>query len=288
MNEYWREIFGWSVSRQSIWDECERKYYFNYIGKFEGPRDDFERARINFLSKKLKKFVFTEGELIHKAIEFQINQHYVGREVSEESAKSLFIHELDKIRKRPEDHIVETKNRLVIEDSKFDEMQEDGLEQLDNFFKIIWPIYKKLEYLKHERVDSFYIDGIKVWVKADLVTKTNDGTVVITDWKTGKEWGDIGESPQMSTYVLWAMDYYNLPLEKIKAEIAYLRTNKIVTVEKSEEQLEKIRNMIKLKSLEMLDVSSLGDLPPDPIESKCKVCNFLTICEDGKSVVAIE
>lgn len=284
MNEYWRENFGWSVSRQSMWAECKRKYYFNYIGKFEGPRGDFEGMRVKFLSK-LKKFVFIEGELIHKAIESQINQHYVGREVSEESAKNLFINELNKIRKRTENCIAEVKNGETIENSKFDEIQEDGLEQLDNFFKIIWPIYKKLKYLNHEHVDSFYIDDIKVWVKADLVTKTDGGTVVITDWKTGKEWGDIKENPQMSTYILWAMDYYDLPLEKIKAEIAYLRTNKIITTERSDKQLEEVRNMIKSKSLEMLNVSSLDELPPDPSESKCKVCNFLTVCKDGKSVV---
>ena len=125
-------------------------------------------------------------------------------------------------------------------------------------------------------------------MKADLVTRTEDGTVVITDWKTGKEWGNVEESPQMSTYILWAMDYYDLPLAKIKAEIAYLRTNKIITMERSDKQLEGVRNMIKLKSLEMLSVSSLDELPPDPGESKCKVCNFLTVCEDGKSVVDIE
>ena len=89
MNEYWREIFGWSWSRQRTWDVCKLRYYYSYIGKWEGFKGDLNRERLQWLSKKTD-WVMLEGELIHEAIESQVNQWAIGRPVSKTAATFFY------------------------------------------------------------------------------------------------------------------------------------------------------------------------------------------------------
>ena len=286
MNTYWKRVFGWSKSRESMWRECRLSYYYNYIGKWEGYKGDPAREELTRLAN-LRKFVFWKGELIHKSIENQVTQHAIGRNVSEEAAKNYFVREVEAVRQNPGDIITEVANGFRIEDSKFEEMKADGLRQLANFFRVIWHNYKDLKHLRHEELDFFSIDDIKVWAKLDLVTQTPDGTIVITDWKTGKKgWEDVSESLQMSVYILWAMEHYKVPLDKVMAELVYLQACKTEPTGRSEEQLERIKGNIVRSAREMFAVSSEADFPPDPQPRRCKECNFATYCVDGREILS--
>lgn len=287
MNEYWKEIFGWSWSRQKTWDACRLRYYYSYIGKWEGFKGDTNRERLQWLSRKTAQYML-EGQLVHEAIRSQINQWAIGRPINREAAKRLYEYELNRVRKSPRDFLINEINGFPINDEKYDKWLDDGLLLLDNFFDIIWPNYDKYKYVQHEDFDSFKIEGIKVWTKVDLVTKMEDGTIMITDWKTGKVDEDAEENRrQLLGYALWAMEKFGVDESLVHAEVRFLRDpgGNPRPIKASKDELEKFRAFILENAKEMLSVKSPADFPPNPSERMCQECAFATVCPEGASFV---
>lgn len=285
MNDYWREVFGWSVSRQGLWDECMLAYYYRYIARWEGHKGDPFRERMRFLGA-LKKLVFVKGQYIHDAIQSQVDHRYMGRPVNAEAAQNLYRMSIEKVMRYPKQHLVEAFNGIGVEDEEFANLLEQGREQLERFFSVIWPSYDELEYLRHERFDSFELRGVKVNVKIDLASRNDRGEVVITDWKTGKEWGEPSENLQMSTYIMWACHMFKVPLERVKGEIVYLSSGKHVPTIRDQAQVDEAAGLIQSGARDMLSVKGTTDLPGSPSPDRCQVCNFATYCPHGKEVLA--
>ena len=285
MNTYWRKIFGWSKTRQALWDTCRLAYYYHYIGKWEGFPGDPQRERLQRLSK-LKKFVFWKGELIHEIIRNQIALFSRREPFLEEGAKKYFEQQIEEVKKYPGSVITEVVNGLTIDDGRFETVRSDGLQQLDTFFRSVWPRYSDRSVLECERLNSFQVDGTKVWAQVDLVTQGKDEKIVITDWKTGDEkWVEIEGDEQMSVYVLWAMDNFKLPVTEISAEFVFLRSGESKLIPKTAEQLETFKRSIIDRARAMFAVQSGEDFPPDPVERKCIECNFATLCPEGRKFI---
>jgi len=285
MNTYWREIFGWSKTRQALWDECKRAYYYHYIGKWEGFRGDRKRERLQRLSK-LKKFIFWKGELIHEVIRNQVTLFSANKPFLQEGAKKYFVQQVEEVRRHPEGSITEAVNGHIVSDERFEAAQTDGLRQLDNFFGLVWPRYRERRLLEYERLTFFEVRGTKVWVRVDLVTQTDDEKVIITDWKTGDErWMDVESDEQMGVYIMWAIDRFDVPLTQISAEFVFLRSGESLSVIRTQQQLEDLKEAISIRAKEMLAVQTEADFPPSPEERKCYECNFATICPEGKQSI---
>lgn len=283
MNDYWRKVFGWSASRQRTWDQCRRKYYYSYIGKWEGFKGDLNREKLQWLNRK-KCWYMVEGSLIHEAIEGQINQWAVGRPVSKEAARNLFSFRLREIRTAPREFLVDEINGSHIDAEKFERCSRSGTELLDRFFDIIWPNYEPLDYVRHEEFDSFDVDGVRIWTKVDLVTKMSDGTIVVTDWKTGKPGESEENEDQLATYILWAMSKFHVDVGSVRGEIRYLKdpSGKPMLVQADRTQLQRLKDTIASGSRMMLSVASAADFPSTPSDKACVQCQFATICPDGQ------
>ena len=162
--------------------------------------------------------------MVHQAIESQIAQHSIGRPVSTEAAQRLFRFKLKQITGDPHAFIVEKINGTDVPDGLFEAIEEEGVELLEIFFEIIWPNYEGFRYEQHERFERFKIDDILVYLKVDLVSTLDDGTVIVTDWKTGKL-QELGEEQkkQILVYLMWAMSRYDVRPDRVKAEIRPLR-----------------------------------------------------------------
>lgn len=287
MNTYWRKIFGWSKTRQALWDECRLAYYYHYIGKWEGFPGDPGRERLQRLSK-LKKFLFWKGELIHEVIRNQVALHSQNKPLLEDGARKYFVQQVEEIRQHPKSLITEAVNGLTLDDDRFETVRSDGLKQLDNFFSIIWPQYRDRPLLEYEKLNSFQARGTKVWVQVDLVTQIDGEGIVITDWKTGDErWLDSSTDEQMAVYILWAIDHYSIPHSRVSAELVFLRSAESKSIEKSEDSLEELKKSISLRAQKMLSVQNESDFPPNPAERRCLECNFATVCPSGKQSIPL-
>lgn len=281
MNSYWRKKFAWSNSRHNAWHECKKQFYFNYIKCWDGLGPDKGRDLIWDL-KKLQKIPFLKGHLIHEAIKLQISNHSAGRGASAELATKFFSSRFDNSLKLGGSVIAEFANGFPPGSDEIRKIREDGISQLENFFSVIWPNYQQVKLLGHEGEMKFSVEEIPVSGRYDLFSESN-GNYVITDWKTGSEgFDDISESTQMGVYILWASAEKKIPLDRIKAEIVYLRTGNMEVTGRTEHQIDELKEFIKHDSGEMLAIKSETDFPASPSRKRCIGCNFLTICNEGK------
>ncbi len=286
MNEYWREIFGWSWARQRMWNECRLRYYYAYIGKWEGFKGDPNREKLHWLRHKTAWFML-EGQLVHEAIQSQINQWAIGRDVNKDAARNLFVYRLNEISANPHDFIIDEVNGSPVVRDHIDGLRKDGLGLLDVFFDIIWPNYSGYEYAQHEDFDSFDIDGIKVWTKIDLVTRMKNGTIVVTDWKTSKSGEETkANRSQLLGYILWAMQKFGVDESKVRAEVRYLREPAAQGIlDASKKELAEFRSFIAQNAKNMLAVKSAADFPASPSDRVCKICAYATVCPEGMQFV---
>ena len=154
---------------------------------------------------------------------------------------------------------------------------------LDNFFDIVWPNFKDLEYLRHEKFDAFKIQDLTINLKIDYLTKSKGEVIVVSDWKTGKEntYGGVTEL-QMATYILWVMSHYQKPPEEIRGEFIYLSSGKMRPFQMGFDQLEKIKNFIVEDSTKLNKSYEFSNFTTDPSKEKCHSCQFGSICSDSK------
>jgi hypothetical protein len=51
-----------------------------------------------------------------------------------------------------------------------------------------------------------------------------DGTLVLTNWKTGRDDDEYETELQMAAYVLWEKEYYRKSADEISTELVFLKT----------------------------------------------------------------
>jgi len=270
----------WSFSKHQLLNYCNRAYYYRYIGTALKSSPDFDVSKIKRLKGLNSKYVI-QGSLVHEAIEDQITQHYLHRDINQESAKEKYFKRLNGFQATADDMILQYFNGEQKDPAFFDTIRTSGVEMLDTFFTIVWPNLKPLEYLSHEKFDRFMIGDIPVTVKLDYITKNNDGGLVLSDWKTGKERKE--SNIQLGAYVLFAMGQYGKTADDVFSEIIYLGSSgKSRPYKFSSDQLDEIKEIV-ISDFEIMNASyEMDKFPPDPSPRKCVNCQFATVCPDSR------
>jgi hypothetical protein len=170
-------------------------------------------------------------------------------------------------------------NGEKIPNSFFDYIEQNGRTCLHTFFGK-WPDYAGRECLRHETFDHFSIGDVGVTVKVDFATKMPDGTLVLTDWKTGRDDDEYETELQMKTYVLWAMQYYKMRPDDIRTELVFLKTGKTKPYSFFWEQLFELQTMIPQEFTDMNTSYEYGDFPARPSQRECLGCKFAEVCPE--------
>jgi CRISPR/Cas system-associated exonuclease Cas4 (RecB family) len=280
LEDWFFKFNSWSFSRHQLLNYCKRAYYYRYIGSALKSSKVLDIEKIKRLKGLDSKFVI-QGKLIHEAIEDQITEHYLGRNVNQKSAQEKYLKRLNAFQITADDMITEYFNGEKRDPAFFDSIRTSGVEMLDTFFKIVWPNLKPLEYLSHEQFDNFTIETVPVTVKLDYITKNNDGRLVLSDWKTGKERRE--SNLQLGAYVLFAMQKYNKAPEDIFSEIIYLGSSGRNRPHSfSPDQLDEVKEII-ISDFERMNASyEMDSFPADPSPKKCMNCPFASLCPDTR------
>ena len=139
-----------------------------------------------------------------------------------------------------------------------------------------------------EDLEEFEFEGAKIYVKLDFARR-KDGLIEIIDWKTGKE-SESEPTVQIGAYAIYAMQKWNVPLEKIRAYLVYL-TNPVPALREQplSETLIRETQQTMLKS-----IADMRALLSDPVRNVpkdraqfaftenvrlCGNCNFYKMCE---------
>lgn len=280
----WKGRYGWSISSDRLWNSCRRAFFFRYVSNWQPPGEFPPADQIKRL-KDLTGLQLLEGRLVHEAIENAVQQHRLGRKILLEPMLSFYEAQWRAFSESPAQNLTEGFNGMTVSEEFLEFVLADGKRQLERFVRIIWPQVRDLEYLEHEEFENFYIDDLKVHVKVDLVTRSGDGTIVITDWKTGQEYTPDKDDIQLAVYGLWASSKFEVPLERVKLELAYLRTGRSIPVELRSDIIRDVTEAVLASSAEVLAADDLEDFPTSPYPERCLSCPFASVCPDGTATL---
>jgi CRISPR/Cas system-associated exonuclease Cas4 (RecB family) len=138
-------------------------------------------------------------------------------------------------------------------------------------------------WVTQETLDSFTLEGQKVWVSLDLAVRERD-MMYIYDWKTGRE--RVADKVQLAVYALFATKKLNASLLELTLRDFYLESGKVVSVEMDSETVDKTTSLIgssieaMLESLDdpIANKASRDRFPLTDRTETCRQCPFKSVC----------
>jgi hypothetical protein len=245
--------FGWSISRESLFEDCRRKYYFHYYLSWEGWKNTASPLRREaFRLKRLVSLPLWRGQLVHyvttKVLESMRRKGRIppAEEVTKYT-KERFQRQLDFSRRRL--YLTKPKKSgdklnidwlALFEHEYGRELSEESVERtLDESVRGVeclldspivgiisktdpahW-IIENIDLAEFAQVFDF--EGARVFAKTDFIFTGNDGSFNIVDWKTfrKKDEADAEDEEgkagvQLGVYGYYAANVLGKPIEKVR------------------------------------------------------------------------
>ncbi len=271
--------FGYSISRESMFDECPRRYYFHYYLSWRGwERTAPAVVREAFKLKRLVSTALWRGQLVHYIASKVLQSMKVKGRVPDRGDVTSYM--LDLFRKQltfsssgrylsePKKRgnrlriewlaLFEHEYRIDIPDERIEQAKRECIECIENLFECSIldriggsdPASWTIEDLDHaEFSQSFMLDGVKIFAKTDFMYRGNDGTFNIIDWKTNRRTGSgsAGRARvQLGIYAFHAREMLGQSLETIRLyEVNLLQGGRIIEHAADEEALEAASDHIR-------------------------------------------
>lgn len=288
--------FSWSKSRDAKFRECLRAYWFHYYGAWGGwSADAPERARTLYRLKNLRSRWMWAGDVVHRCIERALTNLRRGIEpLAPDAAIDATIQTMrDEWRLSrtgaARERLAEHEYALRVPDAEWQDNADHVRQCLWNFYASrLWETLAKLpaeRWLEIESLESFELEGTRVFVKVDAAWRDDDGRVVLVDWKTGRA-PDPDHSMQVATYVLHAARAWGVEPTEVETRLAHLATGHTETVRLGPRALEaavsriraSIRDMRQVLADDGSNVAREADFPPLDEPRVCGRCNFRRVC----------
>ncbi len=222
LDPFFFQINSWSFTRHRVWNRCQRQYYFEYIAPYIKTGAIVDPKKIQWLKEFDSKFFF-QGNIIHEIIDEQIKLTCDKKSMDPVGAVDTYSRKIARNKVMASEVFTEYRNGEPVMDLFFTTIDESGKKCLNTFFEK-WPDYLNRACLKHEEYDHFIIGAVAVSVKPDFIGRLPNDTIIVTDWKTGRDDDDYGLEIQMAGYVLWAIQYYKKSPDEIGTELVFLKT----------------------------------------------------------------
>lgn len=286
------DVLGWSYSRFSTFEECKRKYYYEYYRK----HDLENRSKIEFL-RQLTTVPLEVGNISHKLI----------NRLLQRLQKSSDEIDLEKFFEYADRRTMEICAEKTFEETYFQNRAEAELRlevfehvsiAMENFLKsdrLQWlfeeaSASKEDWYVEHEDPKNFgecRIDNWKAFCKVDFMFPIGDELYII-DWKTGKP--DYAKhSVQLKGYAGWANFQFGTDISKIKPTVAYLRPEYSEnSVQLNVYDIDEFGDMVRAQTEAMYQFCEIPEtnfpLPKEafvmtPHEGFCKYCKYRELCD---------
>ncbi len=293
--------FSWSVSRNRIFTECRRAYYYRHYGSWGGWDAKADpRVRDIYMLKNLGNRWTLAGQVVHETVADVLNRHRYGRETGREEAREAALERLRRgfqesrdglYRARPKKAtgLFEHEYAVEVPDEAWQRIRDRVFRCLDNFYGS--PVRKVIldtrieNWLPIDALDSFQFEGTKVYVAPDFALKNEQGNALLIDWKTGRP-GEDHDRMQLVCYGLFARDKWGVDPRRSIGELHYLLTGDVEIVTLDEEALAEGTEHIRAS------IASMKALLTDPEANRaeeerfprtedravCAGCNFRRIC----------
>lgn len=277
----------WSSSRESVFNECKKKYWYTYYGSWEGwPKNSFDsRAEIEplaeylYMLKNIQPACMFIGSAVHKTIEWFLKT-YKSKKIQPTSSQALS-HVLDLCKKGAE----ESRQKLWRRHPKYhanifehyynQPMDISSLEEKAKICTANWlsspciqnvVLSQKAEWKGIESVQTFSlekgIEGIVVFDFFMTWKSASASTMIIFDWKTGQESPKI--EAQLFAYAIAANICFSVPFDTLILTPFYLSQgpNGYKKYGTNQENPLDIKKIEEIKSKIISSATSMLDLHP--------------------------
>lgn len=296
--------FSWSKSRDTLFGECKRQYYYNYYGSWGGWDKKTDRVtRMLYVLKNLNTRPQWKGTSVHEEIARVLRElNSTGKltpiEKSIKRMSELMRGEFKESRTRSywlkegslrnSAALFDHEYMTDLTDDVWREVHDDGVLCIRNFYEstVLEQLTSADETpiitIDKQKPTSFYIGDNKIYVNLDLAYESL-GMLEIVDWKTGKSESD---NLQFLVYTIYAEQELNYPLHKVRLTEYNLHLQEPILHTFSPEEIEEAKGYIagsiqEMKEL-LLDPSQntarMSDFKRVDNESVCNLCNFKKIC----------
>jgi hypothetical protein len=211
-----RNRFGWSISRESMFDACRRRYYFHYYLSWNGWNANAPRIkREAFKLKRLVSLPLWRGQLIHYIASKVLQSIKAKGRIPDK--RDVITYTLERFESqyeysRSQRYLTEPKksgNRLNIDwlalfeheygnpvdSERLERIRRECIECIDGLFSS--PILREIggtdtskwiiEDLDHaEFSQHFTFEDVTVYAKTDFIFRDRNGGFCIVDWKTSR------------------------------------------------------------------------------------------------------
>lgn len=285
------DILGWSYSRYSTFQQCHRRYFYEYYGK----RDIENVQKITHL-RRLTTVPLEIGNISHHVIRaLLVRLRKTAREIDLEKF-------LDYARRE---------TFRICQEKEFEDVYYRKRDGIDVETEILQPVYRAMEnFLKSGRLQWIFqeamaskddwiielgekfkfgecrIENMKAYCKVDFMFPVGD-TLHIIEWKTGKP-DHAKHNMQLRGYAGWANFHFKVDYSDIRPTVAYLLPEyDELEVELNDYDLDDFAERVRAETDRMYEFCEVPELNfPLPKErfkmteltNLCAYCKYRELC----------
>lgn len=293
--------FSWSRSRDGLFQECRRKYFYHYYGAWGGWEADAPlEVRRLYVLKQLTGRHGWAGRVVHEAVEMALRVLHAGRELPEGWLLDETLRRMRQewrlskggaYRERPKVGVALFEHEYAIEVTPRDwqVLRDHVLRCLRNFHRL--PLLGQIRGTPRERwilieeVRAFDFEGTPVYAAPDFGYWTTADRLALVDWKTGSP-APEETAVQLGCYALYARDVLEVPPERVDLLEVNLREGTVSVHPWDEGRVDDIRERLRLSIRAMrawlrdpaANVAALDDFERTEELRICRWCNFRAVC----------
>jgi len=306
-----RNELSWSLSKARIFEECPRRYYYQYYFSHVGYAPDApEEAKLALEMRRIKGLDMWVGEVVHQTIQWVLEQTQLGNRPTKQDAigetrrllsEGWRCSKLQLWRQHPDDHhpnLFEHYYGVEVGQAATDRLKNKAFTSTGNFMES--EVLERITsascdcWLPIEKFTSFRMEGILFFLKFDFALK-DEMKLTVYDWKTGKPSRE--ESRQLACYALYTSSKWGVPVQNVKVCAVHLQPE-LDACERCVEEadIEEARAFVKQSFNAMVkclhnpvrNIAVMEDFPMSGNLLRCGRCNFKGICEQGAFAQAEE
>ena len=292
-------VFSWSRSRDVTFNQCRRRYWFNYYGHWGGwERGCHPRTRRIYVLKQLANRWMWAGTLVHDHIAMALMELRDGRKPERTAVIERTIQAMrDGFRSSRAGHYQQRPKTTALMEHHYgsDAEEVDWVEVrdhvsacMDAYFDGPFPArlekLDRADWLAIEEIGHFDFEGSRIWAVPDLAYRDGE-TVVIVDWKTGRR-SRTPDPIQLACYALYATDTWGVRPETVQTIEVNLGLGTAHEESIDEARLEEVRRDMRASIGQMVamlrDVESNSaaeeDFERTEDRQACRSCPFQEVC----------
>lgn len=292
--------FSWSRSRDGLFQECRRKYYYHYYGAWGGWEADAPpEVRRLYILKQLVSRQQWAGRVVHDAVELALHGFRHGRTVPVEPFISDVIERMrqewrssraGRYRDNPRSlALFEHEYGVELPGAAWRALSRLVATCLRNFFRLDLLTEIRRTPPEHWSIEHwsrvFDFEGTPVWVAPDFGFWTPAGRLGLVDWKTGGS-NEGGAAFQLGCYALYAREVLGVEPARVDLYEVNLREPQVVVHRWDDDRLREVQEQLRLSIRAMkayladpvANVAVATDFERTEDLRLCRGCNFRAVC----------